>query len=327
MNTRCFVCKEPRSLTVEHIIPQAIGGTLKARLYCKGCNDAFGHHLDNEISKQFGWIGTLLKIKRERGKTQPYEVKELRSGTALLFDGKGLKRKNPVVKIASKDGKKLDLADVTARSERELKEIYASIQKHYEVPGDIGTFQDVHSGPTDTERVTTIDNALLRRAVSKIAYGFTCTKLPERVIFSLPFEAVRQYMKAAERPFLACANFVHTGFMADHVRPLHKIHVALNRAQRLLVGYVSLFGMYHFTVLLAEDFESGLEWAGLDYTFDPVRRKQVIGNDSFRAPQLTKENILRPKQSKDMVLTALYKGHEVLESYVDNVKFLGGEFS
>lgn len=327
MNTRCFVCKEPRSLTVEHIIPQAIGGTLKARLYCKGCNDALGHHLDDEISKQFGWIGTLLKIKRERGKAQPYEVKELRSGTALLFDGKGLKRKNPMVKIASKDGKKLDLADVTARSERELKEIYASIQKHYEVPGDIETFQDVHPGPTDTERVTTIDNALLRRAVSKIAYGFTCTKLPQSVIFSSPFEAVRQYMKAAERPFLACANFVHTGFMTDDVRPLHKIHVALNRAQRLLVGYVSLFGMYRFTVLLAEDFESELEWAGLDYTFDPVRRKQVIGNDSFRAPHLTKENILRPKQSKDMVLTELYKGHEVLESYVDNVKFLGGEFS
>ena len=327
MNTRCFVCKEPRSLTVEHIIPQAIGGTLKARLYCKECNSVFGQALDDESSKQFGWIDTLLNIKRERGKTQPYEVKELKSGTALLFDGKGLKRKNPVVKRSSKDGKKLDSADITARSERELQETCASIQKHYEVPGGIETFQDVHPGPTDAERVTTIDNALLRRAVSKIAYGFTCIKLPQSIILASAFEAVRQYMKAAEQPYLACANFVHTGFMTDHIRPLHKVHVGLNRNQRLLVGYVSLFGIYRFAVLLAENFESELEWPGLDYTFDPVRRKQVVGNDNFRAPQLTKENVLHPKQSKDFVLAELHKGHKVIESYAETFRFLVGEFS
>jgi len=113
MKTRCFVCTEPRLLTVEHIIPQAVGCRLKARLYCKVCNGFFGDALDDEISKQFGWIGTLLNIKRERGKTQPYEVTELKSGTTLLFDGKSLKLKDPVVKLVSKDGKKLDFSDVT----------------------------------------------------------------------------------------------------------------------------------------------------------------------------------------------------------------------
>ena len=326
MNTLCFICKESRSLTVEHIIPQAVGGTLKERLYCKECNDVFGHTLDDEISKQFGWVGTLLNIKRERGKTRPYEVKELKSGTALLFDGKGLKRKNPVVKKVSKDGKKLDFADVTARSEREMREICASIQKRYEVPGGIETFQDVHPSPTDAEHVTTINNTLLRRAVTKIAYGFTCSKLPESIIFCSAFDAVRQYIRVPELPFLACANFVHTRFMTDHVRPLHKIHIALNRDQGFLVGYVSLFGIYRFTVLLAEKFENELEWPGLDYTFDPVRRKQVVGNDNFRAPQLTKENILNPKQSKNFVAAELHKGHKVIESYAEKFTFLGGEF-
>jgi hypothetical protein len=235
---------------VEHVIPQAIGGRLKARLYCKECNDAFGDALDDEISRQFGWVGTLLNIKRERGKPQPYEVKELKSGTELLFDGKSFKRKNPVVKVVSKDGKKLDSADVTARSEQEVKKICADIQKRYDVPGGMGTFQDVHPGPTDAERVMEIDNTLLRRAASKIAYGFTCTKLPDNIVFSPAFGATRQYIKTADKPALASANFVHTGFMTDHVRPTHKIHVALNREQRLLVGFVSLFGMFRFTVLL-----------------------------------------------------------------------------
>jgi hypothetical protein len=294
---------------------------LRERLYCKECNETLGHALDQEISKQFGWIGTLLNIKRERGKVQPYEVKELKSGTPLLFDGKGLKRKKPVVKIASNDGTKLDSADITARSKREMQEICASIQERYEVPGGIVTFQDTHPGPTDAEFVTTIDSALLRRAVAKIAYGFMCIKLAQNIIFTSAFEPVRQYMKAADQPSLACANFVHTGFMTDHIRPLHKIHVALDRNQSLLVGYVSLFGTYRFTVLLAENFKSEVEWPGLDYTFDPVRREQVFGNDNFRAPQLRKENILRPKQSEDFVVAELHKGRRVIESYAENFEF------
>jgi len=311
---------------VEHIIPQAIGGKLKARLYCKICNDTIGETLDDEISKQFGWVGTLLNIKLERSKIRPYEVRDLKTGNKLLCDGKSLKRKTPIVKVDSKDGKKLDFADVTARSEQELKRICSSIQRRYDVPGGMETFQDMHPGPTKTERVMMIDNTLLRRAVSKIAYGFTCTKLPESVIFSSAFEMIRQYIRKSDVPALACANFLHTGFMTDHVRPIHKIHVALNSGRRLLVGYVSLFGIYRFTILLAEGIKSELEWPGLDYTFDPVRREPIVGNDNFRAPQLTKENILHPKQSKELVQSELDKGHKVIESYAKDFRFLGGEF-
>ena len=231
-----------------------------------------------------------------------------------------------MVKVVSKDGNKLDFADVTARSEKELKRICTSIQKRYNIPGDMKTFQDVHEGPTEAERIMMIDNALLRRAVSKIAYGFTCIKLPESVIFSSAFEAVRKYINASDKPALACANYIHTKFMTDYVRPIHKIHVALNRNRGLLVGYVSLFGIYRFTVLLAENFKSELEWPDLDYTFDPVRREQVVGNENFRVPQLTKENILHPRQSKEFIQSELDKGHKIIGNYVDNFRYLGGKF-
>lgn len=325
MSTTCFVCKKPYALTLEHIIPQAIGGRLKAKLYCKVCNDTFGHVLDDEISRQFGWIGTLLNIKRGRGKPQPYEVKDLKSGTTLVFNGKSLTRKRPIIKITSKGGKKIESADITARSEKELKEICASIQNSYKLSGKIETFEDVHPSPTDAKKEITIDNALLRRAVSKIAYGLLCIKLPKDIILSSPFEAVRAYIKTGKGQALACANFVHTQFMTDGVRPLHKIHIALNRKEKLVVGFVSLFGIYRFAVLLADEFESNFEWPGLDYTFDPVRIAQVVGRDNFRAPLLAKENILCPKQSKKFIQNELNKGCKVLELYVDNYRFLGGE--
>ncbi len=252
MKNNCYACAEPRPLTVEHIIPQAIGGKLKARLYCKECNESFGETLDDEISKQFGWVGTLLNIKRERGNVQTYEVTDVKSGTKLLCDGKKLKRKEPIVKVVSKDGKKLDSADVTARTEEELKAICDSIQGRYNVHGGMKTFQEESPGPTDTEHVMMIDNSLLRRAVSKIAYGFLCIKLPKNVIFSSSFDAIRLYIKESNDLELASANYRNTGFMTDYVRPIHKIHVALNRDQEILIGFVSIFGIYRFTVLLSE---------------------------------------------------------------------------
>ena len=189
------------------------------------------------------------------------------------------------------------------------------------------TFKDVHPSPTDTEKEITIDNTLLRRAITKIAYSFLCTKLPKDIILLSPFEAVRAFIKTGKGQALARTNFVHTQFMKDGVRPLHKIHVALNRRERLVVAFVSLFGIYRFAVLLAEEFESKFEWPGLDYTFDPVRIAQVFGNDNFRAPLLTKENILCPKQSKEFIQNELIKGLKVIDGYDDKFKFLSGELS
>jgi hypothetical protein len=41
---------------VEHVIPQAIGGRLKARLYCKVCNEDFGDGLDD--GEKMGDVGS-----------------------------------------------------------------------------------------------------------------------------------------------------------------------------------------------------------------------------------------------------------------------------
>lgn len=327
MVDQCFACTQPKELTSEHIIPQAVGGKLKASLYCRECNVQFGREIDVEISKQFGKIATLLNIKRERGETQPFEVTETSAGTELVFDGKGFTRKRPIIKISSKDGKKLDAADITARSKKELQEIWASIQTRYETSGEMKPFQEAHPGPTDVTYEITIDNALLRRAIAKIAYSFLCVKVQKGIVFSSAFDGIRAYIKDGKGPDLSHANFVHTRFMTDNVRLLHKIHIALNREEKIVVGYVSIFGIYRFTVLLSDSFSSQLEWADLDYTFDPVRLQEVLGNERFQAPNISKQDILQPKQSKEFVLAELNKGYKIIESYVDNYQFIQGELN
>jgi len=158
MNSACFACKEINVLTDEHIIPQALGGRLKEYLYCKVCNDKFGKVVDAEIANQFGNIATILKIRRERGNPQPFEVVDIKNGINLVFDGEAFKRKEPIVEIECEaDGKTLKAADITARSKQELEKRIKDIRRRYQVHGDIRTFQEDHPGPTDTKYEITID--------------------------------------------------------------------------------------------------------------------------------------------------------------------------
>ena len=326
MYEHCFACKEPKKLTSEHIIPQAIGGRLTAPLYCKECNDTFGQTIDNEISKQFGYIGTFLNIEMERTEIQPFVVKEISSDISLVFDGKKFQRKNPIIEI-SKTGQKVDFINITARNKKELKQISASMKKRYDLPEEMRTFDEIHEGPIDVTREIEIDNSLLRRAVSKIAYNFLCYKVPQSIIFSSAFENIRSYIKNGGETDLASANFIHTQFMVDNLRPLHKIHLALNRETNILAGYILIFGIFRFTVLLSDSFISQFEWPDLDYTYDPVHRQEVLFNKNFRAPSLSKENILHPKQPRGKIEAELIKAYNVAFYYIDNMEFSGGHLT
>lgn len=328
MVNKCFACKESKVLTLEHIIPQAIGGKLKARLYCKDCNDTFGHELDCVLSNNFGKIGSLLRIKRERGETQPFDVIETSTKNPFVFSGKGLSRKNPTILLNSKDGKILEYADVTARTKNELEKIKSSLKERYVMPDGAEqiTFQENHPGPIDANFNITIENTLIRRAVSKIAYSFLCTKIPKEQILSSAFDVVRDYIINGEGSDLARANFIHTAFMTDYNRPLHKIHIVLNRGKLVVVGFVMLFGIYRYAILLSDIFVSHLEWAGFDYTYDPVLLRDVPGNSSFRIPPPTKENILKQRQSKDFNESEMNKGFKMLENYVDNFEYIRSEY-
>jgi HNH endonuclease len=254
---RCFSCLKTHGLSEEHIIPQCIGGRLKARLYCEECNKMFGSTLDKEIAENFGYIGTLLKISRERGSTQAFEVKETNTNTELYFDGKEFRRKRPIVnRVFSADGKSLDSVDVAACSEKELHNIMNSLKTKYQLSGNECLFEEQRLGSIDTNYTKTLDNELIRRAVTKIAYSFLCDKIPSKKVFSEAFDETRAYIRGGIGRDLACANFIHTRFMCDYVRPLHKIDIGFNRRNSLVVGYVMIFGIFRFTILLSNCYVS-----------------------------------------------------------------------
>lgn len=73
----CIICKQiksPEEFNVEHIIPEALGGTLKTEACCKKCNSKMGSLIDSRLSnsKAMEIIRFLLKIKGKNGVRNPF---------------------------------------------------------------------------------------------------------------------------------------------------------------------------------------------------------------------------------------------------------------
>ena len=181
---------------------------------------------------------------------------------------------------------------------------------------------ETHPGPLDVEREFIFDNPLIRRAVSKIAYNLICIRIPSQYVFSSSFNEIRSYIKFGAEKDLASANFRNTSFMSDYVRPLHKIHISFNRRKKLVIGFICFFGIFKYTTLLSKDFNSIIELADIDYTFDPIKGKAICTPPNFMVPEIEVNDVLSPKQSKQLVLDELIKGHKILSNYIEGYHLL-----
>ncbi len=70
-NEKCIICGLPIvEKSVEHIVPEAIGGRLTINTVCKTCNSQLGDKIDSKLTNSllFQWIRKSLGIKNRDGK-------------------------------------------------------------------------------------------------------------------------------------------------------------------------------------------------------------------------------------------------------------------
>jgi hypothetical protein len=67
----CIFCRNERESSVEHVFPDAIGGTLTIDRVCKPCNDWLGAHVDAHLTDHCGILMKrhLLKLPNRDGET------------------------------------------------------------------------------------------------------------------------------------------------------------------------------------------------------------------------------------------------------------------
>lgn len=57
---QCILCRNERVLTEEHIVPECVGGSLKAKLLCQECNSSIGSEIEGPFSNTL-----LVKLSRQ----------------------------------------------------------------------------------------------------------------------------------------------------------------------------------------------------------------------------------------------------------------------
>ena len=143
---KCYICCEELTKdndSVEHIIPNAIGGKLKSKeLICKKCNSKLGHSTDNELAKQLEFFTNFLNINRERGK--PNDIIFTEKGTNKEYRRKANGEFIPKNKVEVKEiieGNKRILNIISTNKKNVLKEaehIYKKLNlKNKDIENDL----------------------------------------------------------------------------------------------------------------------------------------------------------------------------------------------
>lgn len=74
---KCYLCGKgltDKNSSSEHIIPNAFGGKLTARILCKDCNSDLGSSFDSCLTKSLEWFSCKVNHSRSRGSVQPVKV-------------------------------------------------------------------------------------------------------------------------------------------------------------------------------------------------------------------------------------------------------------
>jgi hypothetical protein len=257
VNDICYACgrePEPNNWSVEHIVPNALGGRWKSsRLLCRPCNSAFGDVIDAALCREFGAPMNMLGLSRERGPV-PNQVVRLGSGEEYLRDAAGNRRlRQPVVREHQSEHEvTIDLQGSVPQVRQALRGLARKYPGKIDVEQWMSRFTNdrrFHSGPTQFE-VRGAGSEEAFRAIAKIAASAYIAGGGSR------------------DQILSCLRYIKGESPAQHARWFYAVDVMADRPTdevtnvvgvsgepgAPLWAYVELFRVYRFAVRLAEHY-------------------------------------------------------------------------
>jgi hypothetical protein len=210
---RCSLCLKPEPLTLEHIIPESIGGTLEAKIQCVRCNSTLGSKLISQARQDPVFrlaIGNLkeqlpdLYLSMESG--QRYVATDVAGKTVpvVLRDGRfetqAHKREDGSIILDTRKGEK-NLSQMLAKEGLTTDEIESALLRYRDAPEN----QNVRLSPSRVAirwGVKTLFPSLEKpeinsRLVVLVAYNFLCMLLGE-IVFDTRLEFIRSYVLRGE---------------------------------------------------------------------------------------------------------------------------------
>jgi len=257
--THCFKCGvelSEQNTSVEHIIPNALGGRLKSKtLLCKNCNSEFGKTLDANLTGDFSGIATLLNIKLERGEVDSVEAIAA-DGTPLLISPTGKPSiKNPVFsENQTQDAKHIHFS---ARSEKEMAAFIKSIVAKYPKVDGVQMAAAVQRSTEylkDPAKISfKFGGADSFRSLLKIALEFRLLRVGSPANIGTLLKLLTSSQDVLETVFFSHGFDPFGVDQRDVVT--HSISLVGSGGQGFVYAHIALFGFFRVFVILENEYK------------------------------------------------------------------------
>lgn len=264
---KCYLCDDSiteQNQSLEHIIPNSIGGRLKSKsLICASCNKTTGNLFDDEFAKFGNILASKYNIKKEKGIVQPIQAKDISTGEKLaVMPGYKLNLTEP--KSSVTDSFISVLHYDKKRAIEELKRLSKQLDGTEACEKNI-QFEIIEDNTKKDFLIDLpIEPNLLLRSVTKTIVNLYLHKTEDY----RNCQPIINFLKEdIENRF---CWFLDLGIStAKHNKsPYHIAIIRGDKKSRMLYAYFEIFGEAGFLALLNGQYK-GIDLQ-INYTFDPI---------------------------------------------------------
>jgi len=293
MTRKCIFCGNAISIkSIEHIIPQNIGGKLKSgKLICRNCNSNFGATIDKTLFNLYNIIETYLFLNKNYKKDVRINVRYKEEEYILTKTGP--KRKHP--KVILRNGDKIQLEFPSEKSARKYFNKVKKKNPNIDVEELVRTAEKVRipiTEPLDFSSDASLEETW--RECGKIVYEFL-------FYIDRSFSPSNTRFKDYVNGILRLNEFPICQWFGDY-DPIerkkdsiyHFIVIEARKEEKIVIGYLEIFSCLK-VILVIDDNYSG-ESLSKGYYQDLMKLKNEIFVPFSKIP-LKKDTILEIIQS------------------------------
>lgn len=323
----CYACNieiTDKNRSVEHIIPNSIGGQIKSnKLLCKVCNEQFGNTIDKHLNNQIGLFGTLLNVKRDRVPDKLFVQGQYDTGE-IRYVGPGLKGGYKMIIPVEVEGKIIQ-KEIYPKTEKEFNSLKKKQEKSLKKKfGNIRIEErDEYNQNkllfSTEENPKAIGGKDFFRAICKIAVSFFLFKGGEK-------ESVKEITdfilnKNADKSTIFYYPDIDV-IERENDEIEHHILIKGDKQKRVLYGYVELFSSHCVLIKFSESY-NGNDFE-MQYSYDLIAEEEISKDIQI---QLTREQFIgtfnpsvthgRFQQNHNTLIKRYYK---IVEKRQDELK-------
>lgn len=291
----CYICNDllnGSNISVEHIIPNSLGGRLKSKkLLCIKCNNSLGNEIDSELGNQFNVFMNFFMLKREKGKYNSIKGKT-ENGEEFILDG---------IDIRSKPKIMVDNIQKTVsfkgNDEKELKIYLKGILKkypHLDIEEIINTTNKGKYYLNDPININmNFGGEKTFRAISKILVNYYLYSGGEISYIAKFIDYIKGEVKAKKIWFNQ--EFKHSDLLVTEDNVYHFIKIIGNSTENILYAYIELFGTFKAIALLNDNYDG--ENIDYQYFFNILKNKEIKTDIKINYTSTDVNSILDVKDS------------------------------